>query len=376
MKREPRAKRILIIRNAYAWQFGGAERLTFNFALALKKLGYKPVVATRVPELRQYCREANVPVFTNIWLQNRGRKIWPLYCALYPVLIAQYLYAIIRHRVQLVVCCSRDDQIFATFAAALLGRPSIWIDHADMKHIVKSNMRVLGWSYKLARRLAAKIVVVSKAERTKIFENLTEDHDKFVLIQNGASRPVGQPLPRGANDFIVAYVGRLEEEKGMFELLEAAKKLAPKFPNLKFWLAGKGRAEAVMLQEIKDKGLGNVRLLGQLDDIAPVLLAADLFVYPTHHDASPLAPAEALLAGVPVVASDIGGIPEMIDESCGRLFPVGDASKLADTIGYLVQDPALLAQLKRGAMAKASEVDFDSIVERLYLPLFEEVLSK
>jgi len=100
---------------------------------------------------------------------------------------------------------------------------------------------------------------------------------------------------------------------------------------------------------------------------------SDLFVYPTHHDASPLAPVEALLAGVPVVATDVGGLPEIITKDSGMLVPMQNAKALADAINKFLADPKLQTQLKKGAPKRGEELEFGNIVKEKYLPLIEEV---
>jgi glycosyltransferase involved in cell wall biosynthesis len=299
------------------------------------------------------------------------------YYLLTPILIAQYAYLILRHRVDVLILGSRDDQIFGTLAARLCRRPVVWIDHADMKGITAERLRFLGRSYFAAMRSAGRIVAVSESERQKIFTHIPPHlQSKFVVINNGAVRQDAKPLPHPPGRFVITFVGRIEADKGILDLTQAAIATCKNHLEAVFWLVGKGGAEDTVRQQVQAAGLTDrIQLLGHLDNVYAALDASDLFVYPSHHDASPLAPAEALLAGLPVIATRIGGIPELIDDSCGRLVPVGDPDQLATAIQQVMADGALLRSLQSGAKRRAKAVDFDAIVTSRYLPLLMEVVN-
>ena len=145
----------------------------------------------------------------------------------------------------------------------------------------------------------------------------------------------------------VLYLGRLEVEKGPQILIEAARRL----PGIPFYVAGSGRLEAVLRARAAD--LGNVRWLGHLDRAAAqaALRAARLVALPsTCHDVAPLALLEAFASGKPVVASAVGGLPELVREGeTGRLVPPNDAEALAAAIADLHAAPARAAELGRAA---------------------------
>ena len=145
----------------------------------------------------------------------------------------------------------------------------------------------------------------------------------------------------------VLYVGRLEVEKGAHLALEAARRL----PDIPFQIAGSGRLEGVLRTRAAD--LNNARLLGQLDaaSVRQALRAARLVILPsTCHDVAPLVLLEAFASGKPVVASAVGGIPEIVREGeTGRLAPPGDAEALAEAIASLYRAPARVAEMGRTA---------------------------
>lgn len=346
-------------------------------ALELKQHGYRPIVITRVPELIYQCQKHDIRVYKNIWLKNETRRRWLiLYYLLYPILVLQYVHLIVSTKASLFIMGSRDDQIFGGVASKITRTPYIWIDHADMKGIVSQSFRFLGRSYYYSLRHAAVIVAVSKAERELIFRNLHQNQEKFVVINNGASIMPATPLAKPDQGFVISFVGRLEQDKGVFEIIEAAKAVSQEYPSTHFWLVGKGRAEQKLQDEIESNGLAdNVKLLGHLDNVYQALRASDVFIYPSHHDASPLAPVEALLAGMPVIATNVGGIPEIIDASSGIIIEKGSSDQLAAAIIKLIGDKKTYLKLRDGAKIRGKQFDFNHVVTKHYLPLINRVIG-
>ncbi|MFI5240702.1 MAG: glycosyltransferase family 4 protein [Candidatus Saccharimonadia bacterium] len=372
------AKTVIISRNAYDWQFGGAEKLTYNLAIELRALGYSPLIITKVPQLLTMCQTEGITTFSNFWLKNETRRRWAVvYFLCLPLLIGQYLFVLWRYQAKLVISGSRDDQMFASLAAAWLHVPTIWIDHADMKGIISQPFPFLRNLYINSLAKTRRVIVVSRAEQHKIFQSLPKNlRDRFVVINNGAKLAPATALEHPDDSIIISYIGRLEEDKGVFDLVKAAELVLKTEPNCLFWLAGKGAAEIELTNEIMAKKLTTqIKLLGHIDNVTSVLLASDLFVYPTHHDASPLAPVEALLAGVPVIATEVGGIPEIITEASGRLVSPGDYHALASTILSLVRSPELRQTLAHGAKEHSRSLEFGTVVRDKYVPVIEEALK-
>ncbi len=335
----------------------------------------RPIVVSRVPELLRQCRAEGIAVFANVWLQNETHRRWmPVYYVLWPILVGQYLYLIWRYGVTVMMLGSRDDQIFGTVAAWLTGRGVVWVDHADMKGIIAQPFRFLRRSYFWALGRARRVVAVSAAERDKIFANLPERYrGRFVVINNGASLAAARALERPKGSRVVVFVGRLEAEKGVYDLMEAIPAVLKEHREVLFWLVGKGRAEDDVRAFVKAERLGErVRLLGHLDLVGQALGAAEVFVYPTHHDASPLAPVEAMQAGLPVVASRVGGVPEVVTEDCGLLVPPGDSAALGAALNRLLGDEELRAGLAAGATAQGERLRFDRVVRERYVPVLAQ----
>src|SRR5688572_21261176 len=162
----------------------------------------------------------------------------------------------------------------------------------------------------------------------------------------------------GADGPLVVTVGRLAEQKGLPLLLDAAGLLAQRSPAPLFVLAGDGPMEDALRRRIADEDLP-VRMLGRRDDVADLLAAADVVVVPSTWEGQPLVVQEALRAGAPLVATAVGGIPDLVGDAA-VLVPYGDPASLADAIAALLDDPAAAEWLAATARARAAELPDDA----------------
>jgi glycosyltransferase involved in cell wall biosynthesis len=187
-----------------------------------------------------------------------------------------------------------------------------------------------------------------------------------------ARREVRETLRLGDGPVVFA-AGRLVHKKGFEFLIEAATRLAARFPSLQVLIAGDGDLGPA-LADRAGRGGHRVRLLGNQpqDRIARLAAAADVIAVPSVHDAAgnvdglPNFALEALASGTPVVASAVGGLPQAIEDGLtGRLVPERDAAALAAAIGDLLRQPDAAAQMGRWARQRI-ERDFgwDRVAER------------
>jgi glycosyltransferase involved in cell wall biosynthesis len=140
-----------------------------------------------------------------------------------------------------------------------------------------------------------------------------------------------EALGLGSVGPVVAVVARLEPQKGHRHLIDAVAELASTFPRLTLLLAGDGTLRPELEAQARDRGIGgNVRFLGHRADVRDVLEAADVFVLPSLWEAMPFALLEAMASGLPVVATGVAGVPELVaDGRTGYLVPPADAGALA-----------------------------------------------
>lgn len=148
---------------------------------------------------------------------------------------------------------------------------------------------------------------------------------------------------------VLVTVGRLSKEKGHDDLIRAVARLRDQAPDLPCCLlvVGRGPEQAGLTRLCRKLGLADtVRLVGYRDDVMPYLALADVFVLPSHSEGSPNVLLEAIAAGVPVVATSVGGVPEMVEnEKHALLVPDRDVAGLASAIERILRDPELRGRL-------------------------------
>ncbi len=193
------------------------------------------------------------------------------------------------------------------------------------------------------------------------------------LVEQRAA--VRAELGVGADEVLAVTVANFRAPKGYPDLLAAARLVSsgPGAQPVRFVIIGQGPLEADLRRLHAQLGLATtVEILGYRADASRLTAAADLFVLASHHEGLPVAVMEALAAGVPVVATDVGGLPEAVRHgTSGQLVPAHRPDLLAAAIGALAADPDLRRQLGRGAWdaaeafsATRSEREVEAIYQR------------
>lgn len=151
---------------------------------------------------------------------------------------------------------------------------------------------------------------------------------------------------------LLVTVARLAEQKGLPVLLDAARIWARRTPPPLVVVAGEGPLREQLEARITAESLP-VRLLGDRSDVADLLAAADVFVLPSMWEGQPLVVQEALRAGIPVVATDAGGVADLVGDAA-ILVPVGDADALAGGVARVLDDEACAARMRLRSRAAAA----------------------
>lgn len=194
-----------------------------------------------------------------------------------------------------------------------------------------------------------------------------------------AALAVAHPgLTLAADARLAVYTGRLHENKGLFDLVDAWPLITARRPEARLWFVGEGPLRQTLAERIESRGLGNrMMIAGPFDKVDEVLEAADLYVLPSREEGMSLALLEAMAAGLPIVASDIPGNRLLIEHGQhGLLTPVGQIEALAAAINRLWDDPAFAQQLAAGARARvAAEYSLARMCGE-HLRLFERLIAE
>ena len=282
-----------------------------------------------------------------VWLRFFFRLCWVIY----------------RRRVDLIHVNSYIPGNYARLAAALMQAPIVidhWHGFTRFNRKRRFICRVLG-------RFTDLSLAVSEGVRDYLVSQGGLNPAKIRVVANGvdvaaidAARPGEEVrrelgLPEGAP--VIGLVGRLDHwGKGHKELFEAMASLRERHP-VHALIVGGGRRMEEVRQSAESLGLaGAVHFLGPRPDVPDLLNAMDIFVLPSYSEGVSLALLEAMAAGLPVVATAVGGLPEVVtDGETGLLIPPRDAGALAGALARLLTDPALARRLGANARAHVRE---------------------
>ena len=198
----------------------------------------------------------------------------------------------------------------------------------------------LGW---LTR---PEVIYTSEADRGR-------DGRDGIVIPLGLDLARFDVMRRAHGGRVVGNVARLVEQKDHRALVDAAPAILERFPDVRFVVVGDGPLHAEL--ERRAGGLP-FEFTGAREDVPELLAGFDVFVFPSRFEGLCLAVIEAQAAGVPVVATPVGGIREtVVDGETGLLVPVGDRTGLAEAVGRLLDDPELAARLAAEARRRVRD---------------------
>jgi glycosyltransferase involved in cell wall biosynthesis len=291
-----------------------------------------------------------------------------------------------------VTVCPVRTRIGAAIAAAGAG-----IVHAHETHAAQAALlahRIAGAKYVLTRRVdnmprgsrftralyrrAARVVVLSDA-----IAGVMRNFDPALIVSRIPSAAsdlssdrewVRRFRERHAGRFVVGSIGALDHShKGQLTLIAAAERIAQTDAQIHFVLVGSGRDEATMRRAAAH--LSNVSFAGWSANVGDYLAAFDLFAYPSLHEGLGSILIDAMQFGLPIVASRVGGIPELVtDRENGWLVPASDPEALADAIRALAADAEARAAMAAANREKARAYA-PAVMAQRYLALYREVVA-
>jgi len=220
-----------------------------------------------------------------------------------------------------------------------------------------ARLKLLRLRKKLVYRLSTRIVGVSKAARDDIRQVYDEPERKLHVFLNAVADPLAGSKPNGANypaDKVVC-IARLFPSKGQDVLIRAMALLKDQHPTLRVEFIGDGPAADSYAQLVRDLGLSQQCVFsGSLghDEVLKRMRSASLTILPSRSDNCPLVTIESLAVGTPVVASRVGGIPEVVRDGVdGFLVPPDDATALAAKLDVALTDSQLRETMRANARA-------------------------
>ncbi|MBZ9641026.1 glycosyltransferase family 4 protein [Streptomyces sp. PSKA30] len=235
------------------------------------------------------------------------------------------------------------------------------------RRVVKAAAVVLGTTSDLvdrARRAGARdarfAAVALPGQRTPVERDDPDRLRPKIRAELGAT---GRPL--------LMAVGSLDPQRGYDVLLDASRAWRRLDPVPLVVIAGEGPLRAVLQHRIEEEGLP-VRLIGRRDDVAELLASADLALLPSRWESRSVLAQEALHARVPLVATSVGGIPELVGDAA-ELVPSGDAEAFADAVVRVLTDPERREQLKEMGLRQAATWPTEDETVAQVLSIYDEL---
>ncbi len=360
--------------------FGGAEKVSLNFLRAVDRNRFdicpillvrpwedEPFFASEIRQLEYAYVTVPVATKTDGDVLRVFRVIW-------------HLYSILKKgSYDLVHTHGYFADICGLFVGKMLKIKSVTTCHGFIEHDLKLN--IYNFLDKLALRFCDNIIAVSDGIRDELFRsgikkarisvipNSVETFfDKDALWTRRVEKR--KALDIAPKEYVIGYLGRLSEEKGLNYLVEAVAEL--KDTAVKILLVGEGPAKLKLEQKVQAKGIGNqIIFAGFRRDAGSWLPAFDSFVLPSLTEGTPMALLEAMAAGLPVIASAVGGVPKVVTDGInGILIPPGNSQAISEKIQLLKDNPGLGGRLGRaGAETIKAKYSLDSwcrTIESLY----------
>ncbi len=278
-----------------------------------------------------------------------------------------------RERIAVVQTCDLYANTFGLPGAALAGVP-VRIGSRRELNPDKSGSQI--FLQRQAYRCATKVVANSPAA-ARVLQQEGLATGSIAVIPNGIDASRFQPRDAGRTRRIVVTVANLRPEKSHETVIAAAAALRDTHPDVRFQFVGDGPRRRRLETLVRDRGLDDrIVFLGHREDVPALLAGADLFVLASRSEAFPNGAIEAMAAGLPVVATAVGGLLDLIDDGrTGVLVPPDDPPALASALRRVLDDPAAAAALGEAARRSAlRRYSFDRMVaafEGLYLSELE-----
>ena len=363
----------VIAEGLFTFQIGGSERVGADLALEFTRRGYRVLCFAFHDSdgpMRVQLEAAGIRCLDMNYAQCRGvfRRVIYLW-KFWRMLRNEQVSALHVHHTAALILCG--------IPARLAGVKVVMTEHA-------LQWRERGPRYHAPAqrycRYATEVTVVDPAQADYFRTELAVPPDQVHYVANGVrvavrtAERVGQMrrlLGIAPEVFAFFYVGRLDPVKDLGTLLEAFAALpADVLSRSRLYLVGDGTERAML--EAKRDALGlaeHLVFLGVRNDVAEVLMAADAVVMSSRSEGLPMVLLEAMAAGVPCVATAVGGIPKLFGDDRGLSVPAQDAAKLAGAMTSIARSPELRKRLVENARENLQQhYALDAVVDR-YLAL-------
>lgn len=290
----------------------------------------------------------------------------------YPAALVRLVRLIRAERPAIVHAHCFDPTLLGLVAARLTRSRFVFTRHHSDHNIrmgKRWHTRVDSW----CARHADHVIAVSDAARRVLVDHEGVDGGRITVVHNGMEpmtvgteseqRALGEELHLEAGVPVCLMMARLHEEKGHRVLFDAIPDVTAAVGPVQWLVVGDGPDRAVLESDVARRCLDDVRFLGHRSDIAGLISRSTVVVLPSLAESFGFAALEASSVGRPVVASDAGGLPEVVvDGVTGLVVPAGDSRALAEALCRLLKEPEWADELGRAGRAQAARFTAERMV--------------
>ena len=352
-------------------EVGGAQMSVSNLLPALSREFDVTVAAHGPGLLREKAREAGVPF---VPLDHLRREIHPWHDLLALVELVR-LYR--RVRPDVVHLHSSKAGILGRLAAVVARVPiRLFTVHSWSFAAYRGAAgRLFLWAERSMRPITTAVICVSHASREQGIAARACTAGRTVVVHNAVDTTSFLPARRTEGPPRIVSVARFAFPKDFATLVRALALVAADF---RATFVGEGPALSDVATIVEMQGLERkVELLGSRGDVRELLASSDVFVLSSRSEGHPVSLLEAMAAGLPVVATDVGGVAEsVVHGQTGLLVPAGDVTALAAALGRLVDDEELRRRLGKAGRARASELFDLPRFRNSHLELYQRELER
>lgn len=351
-------------------EIGGLERLVCDLVSESRNCQSAVVCLTQIGTLGESLNSRGFPV-TEIGFENRKCRTIRALCG-----------QIKAFRPNIVHCHNMLAHFYGSICARLCGISTVVFSKHGTYFPASSmtdrlNLRLLRYS---------QTVAVSEQIEKLCAAKIRNPRYPILYIPNGLSAAPFKSLPGkqearlrlgwAEQSFIAGVVARLSPGKGHFVLLEAFKEFGRQAPDTELAIIGDGEEFSRLQQAIVESGLEKrIHLLGARNDVPNLLAALDVFTLPSFDEGIPMTILEAMAARLPVVATDVGGIPQVVvDGETGLLIPPNSPKDLADALFAIYSEPERSRQMGMAGRKRFEEQFDSSKMVQNYEKLYSELL--
>ncbi|TME90680.1 MAG: glycosyltransferase [Chloroflexi bacterium] len=344
---------------------GGAETVVASVASGLNPSRYRSLVCLfRDGWLRHHCEQLGLET-----------HIIPINGMLDFAWLQQFHRLLRERRVSLIHAHEFGANTYGTLAGRLARVPVVATVHGRGYYADRGHRRL---AYRAVSRAAA-MVVVSEEVKRFVVERTGASARRVRVVYNGI-RTAGS-VPQEIQASLRADLGISDEERvvaavGSLYLLDAAPSVLGACPPTVFLVAGRGEREAALRAQARSLGIdARVRFLGFRQDIPALLAMCDVFVQPSLSEGLSIAILEAMAAARPVVATRVGGNPELVvDGETGLLVEAADAKGLASAMIRILRDPAEARRFGNNGLSRGSTRFTAAAMVREYEAIYDTAL--